>query len=362
MSNILTIYYDLESKKEFAQEDPPFFLSSIQVLAPCEIWDLLVEKKIFSQRYEEILQEAVQKFLSVDELLISWEENKKILYKTPFDADLAKICLITLWQKLYPETPCLELFEFFVQQGYYCLSSHKEEQALLEWGRAAKVFIYISQKLHAHGICKLREALEQNYEMDTWVQNYLSALLETYELSDLTTMQKFAQTFLQLFGNEDDTVIQSVKICYAQSFSLHQNYEKADLLYEKWLQNNPTWIQGWIAWADTYWVYDDGKKQESKAIFILKNALEKIFPQDRIAVLVRLQSLYQKKGLLEPAEHFAKEIQNLQTEQNKSKTLLQNDPLIEKLMQECDLTEEDFLATNFSGTKDDDFAINPAID
>jgi tetratricopeptide (TPR) repeat protein len=73
--------------------------------------------------------------------------------------------------------------------------------------------------------------------------------------------------------------------------------KKADLLFRKWLELEPDWGWGWIAWSDCFWIWKFlGLKTDfDKAEKILGEGLSIPNVHDKDHLLERLQELLQEK-------------------------------------------------------------------
>lgn len=81
---------------------------------------------------------------------------------------------------------------------------------------------------------------------------------------------------------------------------------KGDELFEGWLAEEPTWGQGWIAWADCYW-FGTGR-DAARAEQILQRGLQVPGVADREQLLKRLHHLYQETGRKQQAQAVQRQI------------------------------------------------------
>jgi tetratricopeptide (TPR) repeat protein len=120
-------------------------------------------------------------------------------------------------------------------------------------------------------------------------------------LRDKTYFQKqidYCTEFLALFPEADDAMIGHRRRSIAESYAYLGDYKKADLEFEKIVQDHPHDPWGHIAWGDIY--YFDGCEEETdydKARSLYRKALAVAEDKgDILAVRERLQGLEDEKN------------------------------------------------------------------
>ena len=89
-----------------------------------------------------------------------------------------------------------------------------------------------------------------------------------------------------------------IRISLAESCFKNGNIEKTDALFQGWLEQNPGWEWGWIAWSDCYWLWElhGGEEDFDKAETILKRALSTPGLSSKKHVKERYQKLQQRRN------------------------------------------------------------------
>lgn len=88
-----------------------------------------------------------------------------------------------------------------------------------------------------------------------------------------------------------------IRISLAESYFKSGNMQKADALFQGWLDENPDWEWGWIAWSDCYWLWDlhGGERDFDKAETILNRALSTPGLSSKKHVTERYRKLQQRR-------------------------------------------------------------------
>jgi len=87
-----------------------------------------------------------------------------------------------------------------------------------------------------------------------WCQDLETALQNGGEHDpELRTARlEMAAEWLRRFPAEDALTTGNFRRALADSYSETGHQQKADELYQSWLDDNPAWGWGWIGWADCY--------------------------------------------------------------------------------------------------------------
>lgn len=318
-NNILTIHLaieeaarlDVKYKKEM-RKSGGMFLSEIENASDEELYHFLKVRQIIVNPKD--IQEAFSKYNSAFDLLEFLKSDLEISMKNVWDESICHLSLIFIWQrKNKKEHPPLELFDYHLYKGY--AFSHKEEtdKALGQWYEAYKLMFYFINRLRINSIDVLKNQLEGDYELNLWMEDYLTLLnLEHTKISFYLEQHRVVcERFLAIFSKEKKDIVFLVKMNYAQSFFSIGEEIEGDRLYEQWLAENPTWRTGWVSWADNYWVNHQEKERMEKAVGILEKALKRISSLDAKEVLVRLKPLYEQLGKVEDALRIAVELKKV---------------------------------------------------
>ena len=320
--NILTIHLEIEETvrsypqqkyktyKDQMKKDGGMFLSEIEQANNKTLYNLLQDRKITLKPKD--INNATAKHSSALELLNQLTSDLVIEYTNIWDEHIAHLSLIFLWQRENGGNhPCLELFDYYLYNGYQYLKQDKLEASLNQWYEAYKLLFYFVHRLKMTNIELIKDQLEGAYELKPWIEDYLTQLQQTSEPIHINQQRTICEQFLELFSQEEAEIISLIKVCYAQSFFLTDNQDKGDSLYEKWLAEKPAWIHGWIAWSDNYWINCDDERRLNKAIQILEKALKRL-PNTMIKeIYIRLKDLYERLERIEEALTVAVELKKI---------------------------------------------------
>ena len=143
------------------------------------------------------------------------------------------------------------------------------------------------------------------YDLPYWATCFADELSNA-SIRDKSYLQKklnFCQHYVEMhedFSDKELPNLGNVRSTLAETYYQLEEKEKADLLYEKWLKDEPDWGWGWIAWSDCYWLRRHiGLEQDlEKAEQILRKGLSVKKVSDKEHIEERLNRLLNENNQL----------------------------------------------------------------
>ena len=122
----------------------------------------------------------------------------------------------------------------------------------------------------------------------------------------------YCEEMLETLDGSDSLTIENTKRAIAESYYALGDSEECDRLYTNWLEEDPHWGWGYIAWSDCYGFGTNKiKPNQARAEKIIRMALEKEEVRDREDVLMRAAEVYGELGQKEKAKELEKEERRL---------------------------------------------------
>ena len=181
-----------------------------------------------------------------------------------WDADWAWICLTELWRRWWPGKACLELLDDKVQEGYDADQRNDFVASGRIWLGAWSDVLRMCDAIGARSIRDFDDRFPMTQSLFNWCQDLEMALQNGGEHdSELRTARlEMAAEWLRRFPTEDALTTGNFRRALAGSYFETGHQQKADELYQSWLDDDPGWGWGWIGWADCYTPYGPGKTQD----------------------------------------------------------------------------------------------------
>lgn len=183
-----------------------------------------------------------------------------------WDADWAWICLTELWQRWWPEKACLELLDDKIQEGYAADQRNDFVASGRIWLGAWSDVLRMCDATGARSIREFDDRFPMTQSLFNWCQDLEMALQNGGEHDpELRTARlEMAAEWLRRFPGEDGLITGNFRRVLADSYFETRHQQKADELYQSWLDYDPGWGWGWgwIGWADCYTSYGPGKTQD----------------------------------------------------------------------------------------------------
>lgn len=123
---------------------------------------------------------------------------------------------------------------------------------------------------------------------------------------------RYCEEMLGVLDDNRKLTVENTKRAIAESYYALGDAEECDRLYTNWLEEDPNWGWGYIAWSDCYGFGTNKiKPNQIKAEEIIRIALEKEDVRDREDVLMRAAEVYEELGQNEKAKELEKEEKRL---------------------------------------------------
>jgi tetratricopeptide (TPR) repeat protein len=202
-----------------------------------------------------------------------------------------------LWQRWLPETPSFEMLDELIAEGY---DRRDTAEGCGAWLKAWQILQQLGDRLQIHTLREFDERFEGTELLQNWVQDLEMALgdLARPEQSRDWFQRRiqFCESFLSRFSNEDLSLIQNMRRALAESIWGIGENQRADELFQRWLDENPRWSWGWIGWADCYLFAAANRRDLDRAEQILRRGLDIEGMDDREVFCERLEGVFEQQG------------------------------------------------------------------
>ncbi len=229
-----------------------------------------------------------------------------------FEADWIWICLVTLWQRWWPDKPCLELLDDMVQAGYREQEQGDEAGCATIWLDAWADVLRLCDATGIRSIEEFDDRFPMTQSLYNWSQDVELALWNA-GLADrglLTARIEFCAEALRRFPREDQLMTENLRVSLARSYFATGMTARADELFQSWLAADPGWSWGWIGWADCY--SGSGEAGDySRAEELLRRGYDVADGRDRGYIAERLRDLCQETGRPQEARKFGQQARQL---------------------------------------------------
>ena len=224
-----------------------------------------------------------------------------------WDADWAWICLTELWRRWWPEKACLELLDDKVQEGYSADQRNDFVASGRIWLGAWSDVLRMCDAIGARSIREFDDRFPMTQSLFNWCQDLEMALQNGGEHDpELRTARlEMAAEWLRRFPCEDVLTTGNFRRALAGSHFETGHQQKADELYQSWLDDDPAWGWGWIGWADCYTPYGPGKTQDyARAEEILRRGYAVTGVREAEHIAGRLADICGRTGRPDEAGEF----------------------------------------------------------
>jgi tetratricopeptide (TPR) repeat protein len=241
---------------------------------------------------------------------------KKLELDDDMTVDWVWISLAALWQRWWPDRPCLELLDDKMQAGYDRDAENDTHAAAVTWLDA---WADVLRLCDAAGISSIEEfddrfALTQS--LYNWIQD-LELALENAGRDDGELRQaliEFCEESLRRFPGEDRLMIENRRRALGGAYFDAGLTEKAEELFGSWLDADPAWGFGWIGWADCYLPWGGRAADYGRAEELLRRGYSVPGVRDRADIAGRLQEACEGSGRPDEARQFGEQAERLRHE------------------------------------------------
>jgi tetratricopeptide (TPR) repeat protein len=256
------------------------------------------------------LERLCQKALSAEEIarpLIARCAFKN--REEELEGDWIWVCLDALWQRWFPNEPSFEMLDDKMQAGYELNSSVNVEAACRVWLEAWDDVLYLFDKAGSAAIGEFDDRFLGTQSLFNWIQE-LEIELWNAGLEDrqfLTSRVAVCEEGLKIFDPEDKLLRENCRRALAESHFNLSETGKTDWLYREWLNTDPQWGWGWIAWSDCYRFTRTELRNLHKAEELLREGLSIAGVRDFHDLAERLSDLYEDQGRVDEAKEIRRQ-------------------------------------------------------
>jgi tetratricopeptide (TPR) repeat protein len=221
------------------------------------------------------------------------------------------ICLVSLWERWWPDKVCLELVDDKVQAGYD--EREHNESACASWLGAWSDVLRLCDATGIRSIEEFDDRFPMTQSLYNWSQDLEDALwnggLRDREM--LLARIAVCEEALRRFPGEDQLMTENRRRALAESYFEMGETEKAEGLFRSWLAADPRWGFGWIGWAACYRSRDGRPKNHGRAEELLRRGYSTSGVRDRDAIAEWLQILCEETGRPREAREFGQQARQL---------------------------------------------------
>lgn len=246
---------------------------------------------------EEVADPIVQKLELDDEVTLDW----------------VWICLLALWQRWWPDRPCLELLDDKMQAGYDQDPENNPHAAAVTWLNAWSDVLRLCDATGISSIDDFDDRFPMTQSLYNWSQD-LEMALENAGQDDGEIRQaliEFCEESLRRFPGEDQLMIENRRRALGQAYFDAGLTEKAEELFRSWLDADPGWGWGWIGWADCYLPWGGRTVDFGRAEKLLSRGYRVPGVRDRADIADRLKEMCEDSGRPDEARKFGEQARRL---------------------------------------------------
>lgn len=229
--------------------------------------------------------------------------------KEEMEGDWIWVCVEALWSRWFPEESSFEMLDDKMQEGYKLNNSGHVEAACRIWLEAWDDAMELFDKAGFETISEFANHFLGTQCLFNWVQD-LETQLWNAGLRDrrfLARRVEVCEERLERFEAEDDPAPENCRRALAESYFELGETGKADDLYREWLDADPQWGWGWIAWSDCYRRTRTQFTDLSRTEEILRKGLSIAGVRDFEDIAERLADLYEDEGRGDEAKEIRRQ-------------------------------------------------------
>jgi tetratricopeptide (TPR) repeat protein len=234
---------------------------------------------------------------------------KKLKLDNDMTVDWVWISLLALWQRWWPDRPCLELLDDKMQAGYDRDAENDTHAAAVTWLDAWSDVLRLCDVSGVGSIEEFDERFPLTQSLYNWSQD-LEMALENARPDDGEIRQaliEFGEESLRRFPGEDQLMIENRRRALGGAYFDAGMAEKAEELFSSWLDADPGWGFGWIGWADCYLPWGGRAADFGRAEKILQRGYRVPGVRDRDIVAERLQEVCENTDRPDEARQFGEQ-------------------------------------------------------
>ena len=243
---------------------------------------------------EKFLQE-VEVFYSAEQIWDNWYETFEIkLYG--WEEEFPWLAAWVLWERMTPphNLPREQISVLYEQANAYLGSK--------DYKNASEIFLKAWEAIRYKNKPEYKDMsfLDEQYSSNFFISN----LVQDIELSlrnaatrDPVYSEKlivYCREFVQMFPGEDESIVHNMRRAIAEAYSRLGDYERANLEFQKIVEDYPHNLWGYIGWGDIYFLDKNADFAKAKELYLKALAITKD-EFDIMVVQERLEDLEQAK-------------------------------------------------------------------
>ena len=207
------------------------------------------------------------------------------------------ICLVSLWERWWPDKVCLELLDDKVQVGYR-KREHDEGACAATWLGAWSDVLRLCDATGIRSIEEFDDRFPMTQSLYNWSQDLEDALWNAGLGDRAMLLARIAvcEEALRRFPGEDQLMTENRRRALAESYFEVGETEEAEELFQSWLAADPRWGFGWIGWAACHGFRADRPKNYGRVEELLRRGFSTPGVRDRDAIAEWLQIVCQETG------------------------------------------------------------------
>jgi len=223
------------------------------------------------------------------------------------------ICLVSLWQRWWPDKVCLELVDDKIQAGYHELEA-EAAACVGTWLNAWRDVLRLCDATGVRSIEEFDDRFPMTQSLYNWSQDLEEALWNAglHDREVLLARVAVCAEALRRFPDEDQLMTENRRRALAESYFEVGEADTAEELFGSWLAADPRWGFGWVAWAVCHFSpLGDRARDYARAEQILRQGYSTPGVRDRDAIAERLKVLCEQTGRQLEARAYKQEAKKL---------------------------------------------------
>jgi SEC-C motif len=279
--------------------------SSAEPMSDDELLDKLRELGFALDRdgIERLCQDVLSAEEAVQPLHRDWDRRASA---DSVESDWIWICVLTLWERWWPDKVCMELLDDKMQAGYH----HEENGDVTACASAwLDAWADVLRLCDATGIGSIDE-FDDRFSLTQSLFNWISDLemeLGNAGIKDPsfdTARIEICEEALRRFTGMDELMTGNLRRAWAESLFTIGRAADGNALFRSWLDADPAWGWGWIGWSDCHRdrkTCPGGQVDLERAEELLLVGFDQPGVRDRADIADRLAFLYEEAGRADEA-------------------------------------------------------------
>jgi hypothetical protein len=228
-------------------------------------------------------------------------------------ADWIWICLVSLWERWWPDKVCLELLDDKVQAGYAAAERSDTSRCAAIWLDAWSDVLRLCDAAGIGSVEEFDDRFPMTQSLYNWSQDLEDALWNAglHDREMLVARIGVCEEALRRFPREDQLMTENRRRALAESCFEAGMTGKAEELFQSWLGADPSWGWGWIGWADCYEPRTGKSGDYGRAEELLRRGYSAAEVRDRDCIAERLRDLCEETGRPGEAAEFGRQARRL---------------------------------------------------